>query len=408
MKRFLSALLLLPALALAATTTPVQLLSPTGSTVGQAIVSNGPSSAPTWQAVPLTGVTGVLPIANGGTNASTAAAALSNLGGAALTGAAFTGQVTISIPSAENRFILNSSAGQLRSIAYTSGNLRRWQMSADSTAEGGSNAGSDFNIFSYNDAGLLMATPLKIVRSTGVTTFSTRPVFGSATPWDSANLASPASTTGNLGQFASTTSAQLATVISNETGSGALVFGTSPTIGTATINTPTISGGTVNNAVIGGTTPAAGTFTTISTTAMSKVKATTTNAQSIPNNAFTTVINWTTTQNQGSNFVAATGVYTAPVTGDYDVRAGVRYAAATGVTGGTQILIAVAVNGTVVYQTGMVHQSTASFASQAAGSWIVSATAGDLITIRVFQNSGVSMTLDGVAAANYVQITQLP
>ncbi len=38
-----------------------------------------------------------------------------------------------------------------------------------------------------------------------------------------------------LGQFASTTSAQLATVISDETGTGILVFGTSPTIVTPTI-----------------------------------------------------------------------------------------------------------------------------------------------------------------------------
>lgn len=78
----------------AATLNPVQLLNPSGSTAGQAIISNGPSNAPTWQAVPLNGVTGVLPIANGGTNASTASTALSNLGGAALTGATFTGAIT--------------------------------------------------------------------------------------------------------------------------------------------------------------------------------------------------------------------------------------------------------------------------------------------------------------------------
>lgn len=39
----------------------------------------------------------------------------------------------------------------------------------------------------------------------------------------------------NLGSFASTTSAQLAGVISDETGSGALVFGTSPTISNLTV-----------------------------------------------------------------------------------------------------------------------------------------------------------------------------
>ena len=42
-------------------------------------------------------------------------------------------------------------------------------------------------------------------------------------------------TSGNLSQFATTTSSQLAGVISDETGSGSLVFGTSPTIATPTL-----------------------------------------------------------------------------------------------------------------------------------------------------------------------------
>lgn len=45
-----------------------------------------------------------------------------------------------------------------------------------------------------------------------------------------------------LGQFASTTSAQLAGVISDDTGTGALVFGTAPTITNASLVTPTIGG----------------------------------------------------------------------------------------------------------------------------------------------------------------------
>ena len=93
-KIFVSILALLSTVAIAATTVPPQLISPSGSTAGQAVVSNGPSSAPTWQAVPVTAVTGVLPIANGGTNASTAPTALSNLGAAALAGAVFTGAIT--------------------------------------------------------------------------------------------------------------------------------------------------------------------------------------------------------------------------------------------------------------------------------------------------------------------------
>jgi len=50
-----------------------------------------------------------------------------------------------------------------------------------------------------------------------------------------------ATTSGNLSQFGSTTSSQLAGVISDETGSGSLVFGTSPTITTPTIISPTVS-----------------------------------------------------------------------------------------------------------------------------------------------------------------------
>ena len=66
-------------------------------------------------------------------------------------------------------------------------------------------------------------------------------------------------TANKLSAFAATSSSELAGVISDETGSGALVFGTSPTIGS-----PAISGGTINNASIGATTASTGAFTTLS------------------------------------------------------------------------------------------------------------------------------------------------
>jgi len=56
-------------------------------------------------------------------------------------------------------------------------------------------------------------------------------------------------TTNPLSQFAATTSSQLAGVISDETGTGALVFGTSPTF-TTQITTPLIVGGSAVNSVI--------------------------------------------------------------------------------------------------------------------------------------------------------------
>lgn len=62
-------------------------------------------------------------------------------------------------------------------------------------------------------------------------------------------------TSGDLSQFASTTSAQLAGVISNETGSGALVFGTSPTLTTPTIasivNTGTLTLPSSTDTIVG-------------------------------------------------------------------------------------------------------------------------------------------------------------
>lgn len=247
-------------------------------------------------------------------------------------------------------------------------------------------------------------------------------------------------TSGTLAQFATTTSAQLAGIVSDETGSGSLVFGTSPTIGTATINTPTVAGGTINNAsvgattpstgafttlsasstvsgagfstylasppAIGGTAPAAGSFTTISATSMSRVIASTTNAMSIPNNTSTTITTWTTSLNTGANFTASTGVYTAPVTGQYEVSAAFRATAAS-LAAAAQFIAIITVNGTGVVQTGSTYPAAGTAAAQAHISGIVSATAGQAITVQVFQTSGSTLTLDGGSASNWLSIKRL-
>jgi hypothetical protein len=65
MKKIICALIALySAFAFSATTVPVQLLNPTGSTSGQAVVSNGPSSSPTWQNVAVANVSGAAPLAS--------------------------------------------------------------------------------------------------------------------------------------------------------------------------------------------------------------------------------------------------------------------------------------------------------------------------------------------------------
>jgi hypothetical protein len=131
MKRLFAglALALCAAFAGAATLAPVQLLNPTGSAAGQAIISAGASSAPAWGVVGVAGggtgsaaggvgldnlygfsgastgyvgrvssgvysLTSVIPINSGGTNATTASAALTNLGAAPVASPTFTGTVT--------------------------------------------------------------------------------------------------------------------------------------------------------------------------------------------------------------------------------------------------------------------------------------------------------------------------
>jgi hypothetical protein len=70
------------ATALATTFSPVQLLDPTGSTAGQAIISTGASSFPAWGNISATALTGIVPALSGGTGVTTAAAELARIGGA--------------------------------------------------------------------------------------------------------------------------------------------------------------------------------------------------------------------------------------------------------------------------------------------------------------------------------------
>jgi hypothetical protein len=68
-------------------------------------------------------------------------------------------QATITGAAASNRLLrFNTSSGD------------RWALLVNSTAESGSNAGSDLQLNAYDDSGNLLSTPLKITRSTGAIT----------------------------------------------------------------------------------------------------------------------------------------------------------------------------------------------------------------------------------------------
>ena len=115
-------------------------------------------------------------------------------------------------------------------VELSSGGSGTWQpIDGDLTAIAALAGTSGFLIKTAADTWALDTT-VYLTASTGVTT-----VNGA-----SGAITNVAKTTDKLSVFAATTSAELAGVISNETGSGSLVFGTSPAI-TTSLTTPSTS-----------------------------------------------------------------------------------------------------------------------------------------------------------------------
>jgi heat shock protein HslJ len=65
-----------------------------------------------------------------------------------------------------NRVRMSANAGQARIFSFASANVARWAFRVDG-AETGSNAGADWALRSYNDAGTFVRSPLAVTRSTG-------------------------------------------------------------------------------------------------------------------------------------------------------------------------------------------------------------------------------------------------
>ena len=140
-------------------------------------------------------VTGTLPIANGGTGATTGAVG-PYLPLVAGSGNALTGDLYIAVAGANpSRLILNKSAsGQMNSISgQTAGNWRWVMQLGDTTAES-AGAGSNFSLSRHNDAGTVIDTPLTIRRDTGDITLTHSPTVNSV--WPNYALNKPASGTG--------------------------------------------------------------------------------------------------------------------------------------------------------------------------------------------------------------------
>lgn len=65
---------------------------------------------------------------------------------------------------------ITGAAATNRLLDFETGGVDRWRLGANSTAEAGANAGSDFVLYSYSDAGALVATAMSVARSTGIMT----------------------------------------------------------------------------------------------------------------------------------------------------------------------------------------------------------------------------------------------
>lgn len=77
-----------------------------------------------------------------------------------------------------NIVIVQGNAATSRYIAFRTGAASRWILEANSVPESGADAGTNLDLYRYNDAGTFLGTVLSITRSTGLVTFNSGVQFG--------------------------------------------------------------------------------------------------------------------------------------------------------------------------------------------------------------------------------------
>lgn len=92
-------------------------------------------------------------------------------------GDTFTG--TVKIATTMEHLVLNGPASTRRAVYSSTANLKRWELAlASNEVEAGNNAGSNFSIARYNDAGQFIGVPFSINRATGTVNVETLSVGG--------------------------------------------------------------------------------------------------------------------------------------------------------------------------------------------------------------------------------------
>lgn len=94
----------------------------------------------------------------------------------------------------------DGAAGTNRQNLFTSAGSNRWAYGVDNTAEGGANAGSNFILANFSDAGGFLSVALTVSRATGVFAFAATPTVGGASVFHGgAHCIPSADNTRNLG-----------------------------------------------------------------------------------------------------------------------------------------------------------------------------------------------------------------
>jgi hypothetical protein len=227
----------------ASTTTALSKLADVAT--GNALISGGVGVAPSYGKIGLTThVSGTLPVANGGTGITSLGTGIATFLGtpssanllAAMTDETGTGALVFA--TSPTLVTPNIGAATGTSLAATGGTVL---VRAAATQDGVQLQGRAGGTGSWEVA----ITPTTLTADRTVTLADGNTTLQAGTM---------AVTGTGLNQFAATTSAQLAGVISDETGTGSLVFGTSPTLATPTFTTsatfPLHIGGTTTTSTL--------------------------------------------------------------------------------------------------------------------------------------------------------------